>query len=1281
MGGQNMILKKLKKEIKELKEAIEKEKASLITIRGGAAIVENQNIISLFLDECKKSPLWKRDSTFLKMVLNTLNIAGIDEDEWYVFRYAFSMNGRSLNCMTPVRQLIYTKYLALAEKRREAKKVSETLPLISLNQYMTSKKIGIPDEEEAIEIQAAMANLLLSNSEIRKKHKNCQQLPLSGYNAFDPKMITQHEKFGYNQLTKNAHEPLEKLVNAKLIFQVNSSLPIESDDDNNLFQINHSVLQYAIATGVGVDEDLKTTEDIHQILIRIDTQYKDDNKDLCYRAREGSYLTITKFKDAHILALIKYSRLFLADIKVIESVVESIICDIELISENLDCINQRGILSSESILQRLHSEIADKLGTEIELSDIKTMPLHYQALWPQKVTMEYATYQKLKDRIPKHLTHTVTIPDNIIEIDENAFRELKGLKRIKLPESIQTIGKRAFYGCENLTHINIPDSVESISDYAFKFCDKLKITIGYKTYQRLKSSIPKKLIHEIIFSGDIKVIEDEAFEGCCNIEELTIPKTVNRIGEGAFSGCKKLKIINIPENVTSISKSVFEDCESLETIILHPNVKSIGDCAFRSCHSLTSIKIPSGVTSIGREVFYQCKELGTIDIPDTVTSIGENAFLGCRKLKSINIPKNLTSIGDYAFNCCDKLESMIIPDSVTSIGDNAFNNCDKLKITIGYKTYQRLKKNIPRNRIHKVIISKEVDEIKSCEFRYHKSLESIDLPENIKSIGWSAFEQCQSLKTITLPDNLKTIGDYAFENCTELKSINIPDSVKSIGSDTFKGCVNLKITIGYKTYQRLKNNIPKELIHTIIISEDTVSIEKEAFEGLSGLESIVVPNSVKSIGEHAFAGCASIKSITLPNTINSIGEGAFSGCENLEKINISDNVTTINKRMFAGCKSLNTIILPPNVEIIGDEAFGWCDSLISIIIPKGVTSIGQSAFSGCEKLETINILGTVTSIGKRAFSGCKSLKNIILPDGVLSIGDYAFSGCKNLESITIPDSVNSVCSDAFNNCGNLKITIGYNTYKKSNCFIPGKLLHKVIISSDVEKIEDRAFVRENYLESIVIQHGVKSIGDYAFMQCSNLKSINIPDSVKTIGKFAFQTCKNIKDVTIGAGVKSIGERAFSGCVGLENISLGDGIESIGKYAFSGCERLTKISLADGIQSIGDGAFYGCASLKSINIPDSVESIGQRAFDNCRHLSITISKSAYDRLKSSIPQSRNITVAFNNTNDLKDQVDNTVTKNTNRHSCNEYFLFANTKRKDNKQMSVDASPVSKNNCNS
>ena len=57
--------------------------------------------------------------------------------------------------------------------------------------------------------------------------------------------------------------------------------------------------------------------------------------------------------------------------------------------------------------------------------------------------------------------------------------------------------------------------------------------------------------------------------------------------------------------------------------------------------------------------------------------------------------------------------------------------------------------------------------------------------------GEDAFEGCSSLETINIPNSLTSIGSSAFAECSSLETITIPNSVTSIGYSAFGDCTNL----------------------------------------------------------------------------------------------------------------------------------------------------------------------------------------------------------------------------------------------------------------------------------------------------------------------------------------------------------------------------------------------------------------------------------------------------------------------------------------------------------
>ena len=715
----------------------------------------------------------------------------------------------------------------------------------------------------------------------------------------------------------------------------------------------------------------------------------------------------------------------------------------------------------------------------------------------------------------------------------------------------------------------------------------------------------------------------QAFEWCTALTGIEIPNSVTSIGDWAFNWCTALTGIEIPNSVTSIGEYAFNCCTALTSIEFPNSVTSIGDYAFSDCYGLTSIEIPNSVTSIGSSAFSDCYGLTSIEIPNSVTSIGNEAFEDCIGLtniivesgntkydsrencnaiietatntlvigcKNTIIPNSVTSIGEYAFYRCTTLTSVVIPNSVTSIESYAFSGCSNLTNIIvesGNTKYDS------RENCNAIIETATNTLVVGCK--------STIIPNNVTSIGSSAFYGCRDLTNIVIPNSVTSIGNEAFYGCRGLTSIVIPNSVTSIGSFAFNSCTSLT---------------------SIVIPNSVTSIGNDAFAYCSGLTSIVIPNSVTSIGDGAFA-CSSLTSIEIPNSVTSIGNEAFFKCTGLTSVVIGNSVTSIGSFAFNSCTSLTSIVIPNSVTSIGSFAFYSCTGLTSIEIGNSVTSIGNEAFLNCPGLKTVyNFSNLTLSKGSSGYGGVAYYANNVynVPNGskegdfifgkpndantlLYYLGNAAeltlpadyngenyaidanvFKGNTTITSVVIPNSVTSIGERAFSSCSNLTSIIvesGNAKYdSRENCNAIIETESKTLIVG---------------CKNTIIPNGVKSIGHDAFYGCRGLTSIEIPKTVTSIGSSAFYGCRDLTNIVIPKSVTSIGDWAFCSCAGLTSIEIPKSVTSLGANAFRACQGLTSVVIPNSVTSIGEGAFQSCTGLTSIEIPNSVTSIGENAF--------------------------------------------------------------------------------------
>ncbi len=147
---------------------------------------------------------------------------------------------------------------------------------------------------------------------------------------------------------------------------------------------------------------------------------------------------------------------------------------------------------------------------------------------------------------------TITLPDSIKKIGNDAFRGCGELESITLGNGVTHIGSSAFYDCYTLASIKIPESVTYIGGGAFH---------NTKVYNDRANWIDKKIfcidncfIQAIGLKGDytvsdnVRLIADSAFSRCTELASVTIGDNVTAIGDNAFHNCKALTGIKVSQN-------------------------------------------------------------------------------------------------------------------------------------------------------------------------------------------------------------------------------------------------------------------------------------------------------------------------------------------------------------------------------------------------------------------------------------------------------------------------------------------------------------------------------------------------------------------------------------------------------------------------------------------------------------------------------------------------------------------------------------------------------------
>lgn len=327
-----------------------------------------------------------------------------------------------------------------------------------------------------------------------------------------------------------------------------------------------------------------------------------------------------------------------------------------------------------------------------------------------------------------------------------------------------------------------------------------------------------------------------------DIIKVVIEEGVTSIAYQAFSGCANLSDISIPDSVTVIEGRAFSFCTSLEQIVLPKNLTEIKSYTFYQSRALKDVLLPAGLTKIGEYAFAETS-LQTLDFGESLQTIDDYAFERCTRLTTVTFPATLTSIGNYAFASCSSLKKLYFfgdPPAVKAgtfahvvnatayhppknelwlYGDMAphggsirkqpnlgdANICgDNLTWTFAdgvltisgtgdmYNSYIYHLWSDIREVVTKVVIESGVTDISRHAFNGFTALTEISIPDTVTEIGHQAFVLCTQLKKVVIPDSVTSLGDMCFCNCTALEEAHIGSGVKTIDALPFGLCTSLK---------------------------------------------------------------------------------------------------------------------------------------------------------------------------------------------------------------------------------------------------------------------------------------------------------------------------------------------------------------------------------------------------------------------------------------------------------------------------------------------------------
>ena len=639
-----------------------------------------------------------------------------------------------------------------------------------------------------------------------------------------------------------------------------------------------------------------------------------------------------------------------------------------------------------------------------------------------------------------------TVPVTVQNIWDSAFYRNDTLEKITIYNKDKlTIDKDAFWFC-NAEIVYLEDSdiiypeatVPAVTD-PYIWCEEEETVVELDSENKDESgyyyNLTGSTLTAELYALDMSVYDEDADE-----INLRIPDKVTKNGrtytvervllnpKNRSSG-NQLVHLYIGKYVSSVYLSTFE--WKVASHVHAQNKNFISDRGslydiekrylYRFCDETyekkDSFSLPRKVVMLYDLAFYKA-EIGEVLFNSSIKTIPYKTFMDS-SIKRVDL-NGVNQIASYAFFECHFLKEVVIREESVIIRDHAFN-----------RTYNLEGIYIPAKA-----------ELEGGSFM-DSGLKTVIMGEEV-SFSTASFAECYDLQTLILPDSMKSLPDVSFRDCISLAKLYIPEGVSEIGDECFKDAV---VNLFGKKGSAVES-IADEAVHFTSLEGHEHHLKKVTFFSFNTWA--VTGSYCRECGYGTQCKKIEWEEGEKPEELpESLVQPEITCPEKLElNINDTDSYGIIyeldSETMTAtviGTNAANRacryiITVPEKVEkggqtyvvdTIGEDSL---KSALSIVLPDTVTTLERYCFgSNLKKLimgsgvKTIDDESLIFVKGPGEIRFRSENNYFMCENGILYNKDktklYKFCNyCEDIKSeFTVPDTVTQIMGDAFNGMG------------------------------------------------------------------------------------------------------------------------------------------------------------------------------------------------------------------------------------------------------------------------